>query len=92
MLPGPLFKQKAVKTDNRAFSVAPHFSLRFIGYFFLQGKLGNVVSRCTFPSQAKTKRKGNGHLATMTTVTVPSAVWLYLYFLSHCPVSGRLDL
>ena len=59
---------------------------------FLQGKLGNVVSRCTFPSQAKTKRKGNGHLATMTTVTVPSAVWLYLYFLSHCPVSGRLDL
>ena len=43
VLPGPLFKQKAIKTDNRAFSVAPHFSLRFIGYFFLQGKLGNVV-------------------------------------------------
>ena len=59
---------------------------------FLRGRLGNVVSRCTFLSQAKTKRKGNGHLATMTVVTVPSAVWPYVYFLSQWPVSGHLGL
>ena len=59
---------------------------------WLQGRLGNVVERCTFVSPAKTKRKGNGHLAAMTTMTVLSTVCMCLHFLNHFPVSGSLDL